>query len=114
MAKKVTIKEQFVEVAEVLRGVGRDDLAEFIDGRVKVLDNKTANKKETAKQAENKELKAKILEFLSASDEAFTVGELIKEFDVTSQKMSALLRQMKEDGAVERTVEKKVARFKAV
>lgn len=110
---KVTIKDQFVEVAEVLRGIDREDLATFIDGRIAVLDKKSANKKATAKQEENEALKAKILDTLTAEDKAFTVGELIKVFEVSSQKMSALLTQMVKDGAVARTVEKKVAYFKA-
>lgn len=110
---KVTIKDQFVEVAEVLRSIDREDLAEFIDGRVAVLDKKSANKKATAKQEENEALKVRILDTLTAEDKAFTVGELIKVFEVSSQKMSALLTQMVKDGAVTRTVEKKVAYFKA-
>ena len=110
---KVTIKDQFVEVAKVLRSIDREDLAEFIDGRVAVLDKKAANKKATAKQEENEALKAMILDTLTAEDKAFTVGELIKVFKVSSQKMSALLTQMVKDGSVTRTVEKKVAYFKA-
>ena len=110
---KVTIKDQFVEVAEVLRGIDREDLATFIDGRVAILDKKSANKKATAKQEENEVLKTRILDTLTAEDKAFTVGELIKVFEVSSQKMSALLTQMVKDGAVTRTVEKKVAYFKA-
>lgn len=115
MAKKVTIKEQFVEVAEVLRGIDREDLATFIDGRIEVLDKKTANKKATAKQEENEVLKGEILTLMATDkDKMFTVGELIKTFGVSSQKMSALLTQMVNAGTVVRTVEKKVAYFSAV
>lgn len=115
MAKKVTIKEQFVEVAEVLRSIDREDLATFIDGRVEVLDKKTANKKATAKQEENEVLKGEILALMAIDkDKMFTVGELIKTFGVSSQKMSALLTQMVNAGTVTRTVEKKVAYFSAV
>ena len=115
MAKKVTIKEQFVEVAEVLRGIDREDLATFIDGRIAVLDKKTANKKATAKQEENEVLKGEILALMATDkDKVFTVGELIKTFGVSSQKMSALLTQMVNTGTVVRTVEKKVAYFSAV
>ena len=115
MAKKVTIKEQFVEVAEVLRGIDREDLATFIDGRIEVLDKKTANKKATAKQEENEVLKGEILTLMATDkDKVFTVGELIKTFGVSSQKMSALLTQMVNAGTVVRTVEKKVAYFSAV
>lgn len=115
MAKKVTIKEQLVEVAEVLRGIDREDLATFIDGRIEVLDKKTANKKATAKQEENEALKGEILALMATDkDKRFTVGELIKTFGVSSQKMSALLTQMVNAGTVVRTVEKKVAYFSAV
>ena len=108
-----TIREQFVEVAEVLRSIEREDLAKFIDGRVVVLDKKAANKKASAKQEENEVLKTQIFDTLTAEDKAFTVGELIKVFEVSSQKMSALLTQMVKDGSVTRTVEKKTAYFSA-
>lgn len=117
MAKKVTIKEQFTEVAEVLRGVDRADLAEFIEGRIEVLNKKAENKKATAKQVENEGIKSNILERLSAitaedNRSGVTVGELIKDFEgVSSQKMSALLRQLVESGKVNREVVKKVAYF---
>lgn len=113
MAKKneKTIRELFVEVAEVLRteSVGREDLAKFIDGRVVVLDNKTASKKATAKQAENEEIKTSLLDVIG--DRKVTVGELVKETGYSSQKLSALLSQMVKAGIVVREVEKKVALF---
>jgi hypothetical protein len=115
MAKKVTIKEQFVEVAEVLRGIDREDLATFIDGRIEVLDKKTASKKPTARQEENAELKAKIAEYLMADGGRYRAGEIAKEFDTTITRVSALLKQMVEDDKTAvREVEKKVAYFSAV
>lgn len=112
MAKKVTIKEQFTEVAEVLRGVDRADLAEFIEGRIEVLNKKAENKKATAKQEENEQIKVQVLANLAERTEGVTVGELIKDFEgVSSQKMSALLRQLVEGGKVNREVVKKVAYF---
>lgn len=107
--QKVTIKEHFVEVAEVLRGVEREDLAEFIEGRIAILDKKSENKKATAKQVENEGIKADILAALEGR--SVTVGELVKEFELSSQKLSALLTQLVKDGKVVRNVEKKVAYF---
>ena len=107
--QKVTIKEQFVEVAEVLRGVERADLAEFIEGRIAILDKKSENKKATAKQVENEGIKADILTALEGR--TATVGELVKEFELSSQKLSALLTQLVKDNKVVRNVEKKVAYF---
>jgi len=111
MAKKneKTIREQFVEVAEVLRSVECEDLAKFIDGRVVVLDNKTASKKATEKQKENEEIKTSLLDVIG--DRKVTVGELVKETGYSSQKLSALLSQMVKAGTLIREVEKKVAYF---
>lgn len=112
MEKKVTIKEQFVEVAEVLRGVERADLAEFIEGRIAVLDKKAANKKATAKQEENEILKGKIVDFLAENaTERYVAGDLAKTFEVSIPKISALLTQLKTDGKIVREVEKKTAYF---
>lgn len=107
--QKVTIKEQFVEVAEVLRNIEREDLAEFIEGRIAILDKKSENKKATAKQNENEGIKADILARLEGR--SVTVGELVKEMGFSSQKLSALLTQLVKGGEVVRTVEKKVAYF---
>lgn len=109
--QKVTIKEQFVEVAKVLRGIERTDLAEFIEGRIAILDKKSENKKATAKQVENESIKSDILANLANRDKGVTVGELVKDFGLSSQKMSALLTQLVKDGKVIRTVEKKIAYF---
>ena len=110
--QKVTIKEQFVEVAEVLRSIERTDLAEFIEGRIAILDKKSESKKATAKQVENEGIKSDILTALEGR--TVTVGELVKEFGFSSQKISALLTQLVKDGKVVRTVEKKVAYFSLV
>ena len=112
MANKVTIKDQFIEVAEVLRGVGRDDLAEFVDGRVAVLDKKASSKKATAHQEENAVLKGEIVAFL-AEGGRYRAGELAGKFEVTPSRMTALLSQLAKAGEIDREVEKKVAYFKA-
>lgn len=113
MAKKneKTIKEMFIEVAEVLRdeSIGREDLAKFIDGRIEILDNKTASKKTTEKQKENETIKASLLDTIG--DRKVTVGELVKETGYSSQKLSALLSQMVKAGTVNREMEKKIAYF---
>lgn len=111
MAKKNerTIREQFVEVAEVLRSIEREDLAVFIDGRVAVLDNKTASKKSTEKQKENERIKDSLIETIG--ERKVTVGELVKETGYSSQKLSALLSQMVKAGEISREMEKKTAFF---
>jgi hypothetical protein len=106
----------FVEVAEVLREVEREDLVEFIEGRVAILDKKTATKSKATleKQAENQGIKDEILSALTEFGKAVNITEL-KTYGNLGQystpKISALLKQMKDDGLVVRTLEKKTPYF---
>lgn len=107
---KVTIKEQFVEVAEVLRGVGREDLAEFIDGRIEVLNRKSENKKATAKQEANEVLKGVIVDALTdfgkAVDmETLKTAEGLGEY--STPKLASLLKQLADAGKVVKTMDGK-------
>lgn len=112
---KVTIKEQFATVAEVLREADRADLAEFIEGRITQLEKKTASKKATANQEANEVLKGEIKAYLAENaTERYTASELAKQFGVSLPKVSALLTQLKNAGEVNREVEKKTAYFSAV
>ena len=118
MAKRneKTIKEMFVEVAEVLRGVEREDLADFIDGRVEILDKKTATKSKAAqeKQAANEGIKDTIVEALTSFGKAVNITELKTYGDLdqyTTPKLSALLKQLKDEGVIVRTLEKKTPYF---
>ena len=121
MEKKMTVKEQFVMVAEILRSdaVNRADLADFIDGRVAILDKKTATKsKATAeKQAANEVIKDNIVKALADAGKAVNITELkdfLAVYDATAYttpKISALLKQLKDEGRVVRTLEKKTPYF---
>jgi predicted HTH transcriptional regulator len=113
MAKKVTIKEQFTEVAEVLKGVDRADLAEFIEGRIAVLDKKSENKKATEKQIANAALTEKIVAYLNENEGRYRAGELAKVFDTSTTHISALLTKAVKDGAIKREAEHKIAYFSA-
>ena len=111
---KMTQRDYFNEIIELALDNGREDIADFAKGRIALLDKKADNKKPTKKQEENADLKVKIAEAITA--EALTVSEIVKALDVevSSQKVTALLRQMVEAKTVNRTVEKKTARFQAV
>jgi hypothetical protein len=52
MEKKITKKENFVEIVNVLEGAGRADLADVIKHEIELLENKAAKAK--AKAAEKK------------------------------------------------------------
>lgn len=80
------------------------------------LGKRSGSKGLTKTQKENEEVKAVIAEVLAEVEKA-TVTDLIKDERLsgfTNQKVSALLRQMKEKGLVDKTMEGKKAYFSLV
>ena len=75
----------------------------------------SAERKPTANQVENAGLKTAILDFLAENKGAYTVTDLMKSVsalaDLSNQRVSALVRQLVEDGSVVRTEEKRKAYF---
>ena len=114
MANKLTIKEQFEMVNEVLETAGRDDLVEFINGRIAILEKKTANRKSTKDNEENVRLMGVIMDELAKVDRV-TVSELMKTNEelgeLSNQKVSSLLKALKESDKVVKTMDKKKAYF---
>jgi len=112
--KKMTQRDYFNEIIDLALDNGREDIADFAKSRIALLDKKSDNKKPTKKQEENADLKVKIAEVVA--DKALTVTEVVKALDVevSAQKVTALLKQMVDAGTVNRTVDKKTARFQAV
>ncbi|MDE7346533.1 MAG: hypothetical protein K2N48_07320 [Muribaculaceae bacterium] len=100
------------------------DLREVVaklEGMIAALDNKAAStkRKPTAKQFENEGFKAKILDFLRANPNHFytctEIGKGIPELnDLNNQRISALMRGLKDDSLVEKVVEKGKSYFSAV
>ena len=111
MEKKMTKVEMFNAIKEVV--ADNQEMVAFIEHEIELLQKKSANKKPTKTQEENKSLKNEILSVLS--DEGMTVTEIQKKSEilgeVSNQKVSALLRQLVEVGAVEKTIEKKKSFF---
>ena len=90
------------------------EVAEKLNALKAQLSKKRTSSKPTAKQVENEAIKAKIADVLArANENGMTVGEILKVIDgeYTTAKISALLTQMKNADIVERTMEKKVARY---
>ena len=93
----------------------REKLTALRDQQVK---RNTAEKKPTKTQQANEILKAKVLDLLKASENPLTVSEVMALADdpalTSNQKVSSLLRLLKDDGKVERLEEKRKAYFRAV
>jgi hypothetical protein len=86
------------------------EVAEKLKSMVTQLEKKSgAERKPTARQVENTKVKEKIASQMEPNV-LYTVGEMLKKFetteDMTSQRLTALLTQMAEDGLVEKTKDK--------
>lgn len=114
--KKMTKKDFFKE----LRGMvaDRQDLVDFIDHEIGLLEKKSSKSSETKTQIENKGIMQDILTALKEIARPVTITELqsesetLKEF--SNQKLSALLKKLVESGQVKRITDKKKTYFAIV
>lgn len=116
--KKVTKKENFGMIVEVLTKAGRTDLVEVMQHEIDLLNKKSASGKMTKTQTENEVIKSKIVAKLTELAKAVTITELINADEEiatmtngSNQKVSALMTQLKNAGIVERVQDKKTAKF---
>lgn len=118
MANKVTKKENFMRVIEVLESKGLTDLVEVMQHEIELIEKKAQNKTATKTQKENEGTKELILKELARIGRPVTITELIGESteiaEVTggsNQKVSALMTQLKKAELVVRTQDGKKALF---
>ena len=113
---KVTLKDNFLMIREILEKAERDDLVEFIDGRIAQIDKKASKSKgNTIDLTKLTEVVKKVL-----ADKEMTVSEMLKNtelnelVDGSNQKLTARLRKLMEVGVVENFKVKKVSYYKLV
>lgn len=114
--KKMTKREKF----EMLKGIPavaeNTVLVEFIENELNLLAKKNSGeKKPTANQTANEGIKANILATMEPN-RLYSITELLKEVPnlpdtMTNQRMTAIVRQLKDDGLVIRVEEKRKAYF---
>ena len=114
--KKMTKVEYFKQIKA--NYALTEDEVKFIDHEIELLNKKnSAEKKPTAQQTANEGIKTAIVEGME-TNRLYTVTEIIKSIpacaDMTNQRVSALLRQLVECGAVKRTEDKRKAYFQVV
>ena len=116
MTKKITKTDMFNALLN--KYAFTDEEKAFIEHEIELLNKKSATgeRKPTATQVANEGLKEEILSFMAEnSARIFTVTELIKEVpalaELSNQKVSALMTQLKDTGAVNKTVEKRKSYF---
>ena len=120
MAKKMTKKEMF---AQILNNHNlKADEIDFINHEIELLEkrnSKGGDKKPTAKQLENADLKTVILDFLADNpDDKFTITDIWKKIPVlaenpemSNQRISAIVRQLVLENLVVRDEIKRKAYF---
>jgi len=111
MSKKLTITENFEALISKYADVFTEGEIAFLKDRAEKAAKKNSSRKPNKTQVANEGIKADILNAME-SGKAYTVGEIQKAVGLeTNQKTSALLRQLKETGAVVRSESKGRAYF---
>ena len=113
----MTNKMTYVKALEIAMKAVEDnkEVTEKLEALKESISKKnSAERKPTATQKANEEYKKAILSFMEVGKK-YTISELMKEVvelaDLSNQRVSALVRQLKDSGLVERTEEKRKAYF---
>ena len=116
--KKVTKKERFEMIKEIVLNAGLEneaEMIEFLDNEINLLNKKRASGAKTATQKENEVLVEKLYAVLAEIGRPVTVSELQKENEdfgaMSNQKVSALMKKLKDAGRVNKVDDKKKAYF---
>ena len=118
MANKLTKRDYFKMILEVVEG--NEQLTEFVNHELELLDKKASSKSMTSNQKENEQSKARIVQALVELGRPVTITELQANngemAQYSNQKLSALIKQMvrSEDnpnGEITRAMDKKKAYF---
>lgn len=115
MEKRITKRENFASVLEIVTELGRGDLVDFINHEIELLDKKASKKTQTKTQKENETFIETIYEVLVDLAKPATINEIqnanetIAEF--SNQKVSALLKKLVDAKRVVKVVEKNKTYF---
>ena len=119
-SKKMTKRDYFniLRASYPATAENYDEVIGFIDHELELLAKKNAaEKKPTAVQVANEGIKQAIVNGMEQG-KLYTITDIIKSVpecaDLTNQRVSALMRQLVESGAVVRTEDKRKAYFTKV
>ena len=120
MTNKKMTNAMALEIAlEVLKETDTEKYTEVIEKLDKMLiqvnKKSSANRKPTATQLENEDLRAKIAEYLTNTGKRLTVSEMMKEIEgleeLSNQRITSLATSLYKEGKIDREVEKRKAYF---
>ena len=118
--KKMTKREMYTKILSFAEIQADPELVKGIQHEIELLDRKNSSDRKLSKNAEeNVHLKAEILKIMSKEpDRLFTATEIWKQMenwdDLSNQRISALLKQLKEEGKIKKIEEKKKSLFQYV
>lgn len=108
---KIAIKGE----GELQDDITSQDVINFVNHEIELLDRKHSKTSQTKTQKENELIKESIVKVLTEIDRPVTITELQNEsaeMEVYSnQKLSALLKQLVQSGIVTKTIDKKKSYF---
>ena len=111
--RKPTKRDNFNALLAIPAVAENDALVEFINHEIALLDKKnTAERKPTPKQVENAGFKADVLAWMEP-DTLYTAADIVKGVPsvvaagISTQRVSAMLTQLVNDGSVIKTEDKR-------
>ena len=113
--KKITKRDRFNALLSIPAVQADPDMVAFIEHELELLAKKnSADKKPTAQQTANEAIKSAILDGMEAN-RLYTITDLQKSIpelaDLSNQKVSALVRQLKDADLVIKTEDKRKSYF---
>ena len=113
--EKMTKKDYFNQLLAIPEVAEKNDLVDFINHQIELLDNRNKKKDGTVTkvQLEHRELMDKILNLMEC-DTGYTCGDLHKflnDPNISANKVSAMLKKLVDSGEIEKTTEKRKSIF---
>lgn len=117
--EKMTKKEMFAQVIAMAQGkevaVSTEEIVAFVKHEIELLEKKSGKTGKTKTQKENEVLVEQVFDALAEVGKAVTVTEFQAQSEYASQfsnqKLSALLKKLKDAGRIDKSVEGKKSYF---
>ena len=117
--RKITKRERFAEIVAIVTELGREDLVDFCNHEIELLDKKASKSGESKSKKENEELMNILYDELVGIGKAVTITEFMKasptvaERELSNQKVTSLFTKMKGE-RVDKVVLKGKAYYSAI
>lgn len=115
MEKMTNSKALAIAIETLGETVSAEVIEKLTNIKASIDKKNSAERKPTATQTENVTFKSAIVEYLGTCDKAQTISDIMKGCaevsDLTNQRVSAIVRQLKDDGIVVREEIKRKAYF---